>query len=309
MKLVWKRLLELFELFLVLLVIVVAVALDALILVALAQWLQGEHLGITAMPVIAVIGIFELIGTMVIVVVLFKHMGLVSPDQALGLPDGSVRAFLALSLLVLFGILTVFLFDSLAGGAVERHIAGLPADYSKEAFSKDHPLATNVMLIPTLAADKITVVSKDIYWQEPRDQSSTDFAKTLLTLIGTLMTAVISFYFGANTVSSAVATTQPSSGTMPAPTAATPNPQPHTGTNGMLTITVAGTNLNDITAAKVINRTNNAHLDSAEVPKSNATSVSFNLRVVPELVPGLWEIQLTDKNNKTVTVPGGITLT
>ena len=28
-----------------------------------------------------------------------------------------------------------------------------------------------------------------------------------------------------------------------------------------------------------------------------------------KLVPGQWEVQLTDKNNRTVTVPGGITLT
>lgn len=302
----WKRVAELF---LVLLVILVAVTLEALILVGLTRWLQSEHLATAAMPVIAVIGVFELIGTMVIVVVLFRYVGLASPDQALGLPDGSVRAFLALSLLVLFGILTVFLFDSLADGTVERHITGLPADYTKETFSKDHPLATNVMLVPILAADKKTTVSNDIYWQEPRDPSSTDFAKTLLTLMGTLMTAVISFYFGANTVSSAVTATPPLSGTMPAPTGATPSPQAHTGTNGMVTITVAGTNLNDITAAKVINRATNTHLDSAEVPKSNATSVSFNIRVVPELVPGQWEVQLTDKNNRTVTVPGGITLT
>lgn len=292
------------RLFLVLLAIVMAITVEALILVVLAKWLQSEHLGLAAMPVLAVTGVFGLIGTMVIVVVLFQYIGLASATEALGLPDGSVRAILALSLLVLFGLLTAFLFNSLNDGGAQRHAEKLPPNYTQDAFKKDNPLAMDVTILPS--ADGST---KDAYWIDPRDQSSTDFAKTLLTIIGTLMTAVTSFYFGANTVASAVATTPTPNGLAPAPTSATPDPPDHTGgANGVVAVTVTGTNLNDITAAKVVNRTTNANVDLAAPPKSNATSVIFDVPGAP-LAAGAWDVLLTDKNNKTVTVPNGITLT
>jgi Clc-like len=104
----------------------------------------GTALGL---PVLALLSIILLLGALLIFTTLINAIGLSNKNSALGLPDGSVRAILALALLGLFAILT----SSVLAG---------------------HPKA---------------------------DSQVDEFGKQMLTLVGTLMTAVISFYFGSST--------------------------------------------------------------------------------------------------------------
>lgn len=104
------------------------------------------------LPLIVIVGVIVLLIVISLVAFVFSVLGLASAKEALGLPDGSVRAIIALMLLVLFAILSLYLYNSVSTAA--------------------------------------------------KDSPAIDVAKQLITLLGTLVTAVSSFYFGTNAVSS-----------------------------------------------------------------------------------------------------------
>ena len=102
------------------------------------------------LPVLALSSVLLLLAALLVFTTLIHLIGLSDPKSALGLPEGSVRALLALALLGLFAV-----------------------------------MASSVLPGPNASG-------------QPPDE----FGKQMLTLVGTLMTAVISFYFGSSTTSS-----------------------------------------------------------------------------------------------------------
>jgi hypothetical protein len=112
---------------------------------------------IVGLPLIVIVGVIVLLIVIALVTFTFSVLGLTSKKEALGLPDGSVRSIIALMLLVLFSILAIYLYNSVAEG--------------KSA--------------------------------DPNAKDAVDIAKQLITLLGTLVTAVASFYFASNAVESA----------------------------------------------------------------------------------------------------------
>src|SRR5690242_1953697 len=54
--------------------------------------------------------VLALVGAIAFMVIVFKQLDLTTPNEALGLPDGSIRAILAVSLIFLFLIMSVFLY-------------------------------------------------------------------------------------------------------------------------------------------------------------------------------------------------------
>ena len=72
--------------------------------------LGGELL----LPLLAIAGIVCLLLTLILAAIVFAKVGLADKTQALALPEGSVRAVIALGLLVIFAIVSVYLYGSLA---------------------------------------------------------------------------------------------------------------------------------------------------------------------------------------------------
>jgi hypothetical protein len=66
--------------------------------------------GIGPLPLLAIGGVIVLILMLTVVAMVFSVLGLTNKAQAMGLPEGSIRAVIALSLIVLFAILSVFLY-------------------------------------------------------------------------------------------------------------------------------------------------------------------------------------------------------
>lgn len=132
------------------------------------------------LPLLVVVSVVGLLGSISLVVIAFGIFRLVDRTQALGLPDGSVRAIIALLLIVLFVTMTVFLVARISG--------------------------------PTANANVV------------------DVAKQVLTILGTLVTAVSSFYFGSRAASDgakAVVSAAANSGATPgAPVGQPIGPQP-----------------------------------------------------------------------------------
>jgi hypothetical protein len=174
-------------------------------------------------PILAIFGIMILLGALALVSTLFARLQLSAPDEALALPPGSIRATIALSLIVLFALLAVMLYQSLTGPE-KVLIKGLN-DAARQQLLAD-PSNTDIRVVPvpcTLAlggaaapaasdgraasaagpsapADPCAggaLFKYDIEIGHAVGGAAVDFAKQLLTLIGTLMTSVVSFYFAA----------------------------------------------------------------------------------------------------------------
>ena len=92
------------------------------------------------LPVLVVIGVMALFATLALVAVTFSVAGLTNPHQALGLPEGSVRAAIALSLIVIFAITSIYLYSSLKDAKPDS--PGI--DFAKQVFAVVGTLMTSV---------------------------------------------------------------------------------------------------------------------------------------------------------------------
>ena len=111
---------------------------------------------------------------------------------ALGLPDGSIRAFLTIGLLALVAVFGSFIYFE----------SGKPGVYT--IVRADVPAETPEALAALIKAvgDKFVVVPKgktaDVV-SSTADTTRADVAKQLLTVLSTVLTTVIGFYFGSTT--------------------------------------------------------------------------------------------------------------
>jgi hypothetical protein len=140
------------------------------------------------LPIMAITGVMALLVSLALVSLTFSLAGLSDRGEALGLPRGSVRAVISLSLIVLFAI-TAFAFQGSFTGGLQKTEALTEADAAalRSNLHGDELVAT----LPSGDAQRPTVV---VYRTGSR--ASEDFARQVFTIVGTLMTAVASFYFG-----------------------------------------------------------------------------------------------------------------
>jgi hypothetical protein len=232
------------------------------------------------LPLVVLVGVIVLLIVISLVTFTYSVLGLASPTEALGLPDGSVRAIIALMLLVLFSIVSIYLYNSVATGGALQSVDNVTE-------SQLQTMRTQVSVVLTLT-DKATGSSK-VYFRDS-NPAGEDIAKQLIVLLGTLVTAVASFYFGANAVASANAAVAGSQKTQPPrSTGITPNPIKPTGTPQPLTMT--GTSLRNITKL---------HLEqkgSADIDANNvvATDTTVTAQVtIPSDKTGHWDVVVDD---------------
>jgi hypothetical protein len=182
----------------------------------------GLYLGIdrlaanatVGLPVMAIFGIMILFGALALVATLFQRLGLTNPNQALALPEGSIRAAIALALIVLFAIISIMLYRSIlepykiTGLTLAERKALLEKSADRVMASIDEPcqagaataaLAASAAGTAGPATGQPVCAPEDqrytLHLRPPPAQESTDLAKQLLILVGTLMTSVTSFYF------------------------------------------------------------------------------------------------------------------
>ena len=165
------------------------------------------------LPILAIFGIMILFGALALISTLFERLNLSDRTQALALPEGSIRAAISLALIVLFAIISIMLYQSVSKPYV---IAGL-RDAQKSEMVKE--FANRVIaVVPEPCANPSTVAGAvgaapggaagtpekcfSVHVRQPPGQESTDLAKQLLILIGTLMTSVTSFYFASRAAES-----------------------------------------------------------------------------------------------------------
>jgi energy-coupling factor transporter transmembrane protein EcfT len=266
---------------------------DALVLVGALWLLDQAHVGTASMPVITSIAVIEFLCTMAGISVVFSTAGVGTRDSALGLPDGSIRALLALSLLLLFGLLTMFLFNTIDGRS--RHVVkGLPSTYTEDTVRQQHSSAVDISI-------KTEGQTKTAEWSEPASSSSVQFANTVLTLMGTLITAVTSFYFGTNSAIAVQSAVQKRPAD-PKPTGYEKNPVPR-NPSGLTSVTVVGSSLNEIVSVELTSVDGAKKLVPSVQPKSNDGAVTFSIKDDAGIA-GKWNIVLIDNKGVRISVPG-----
>lgn len=159
-----------------------------------------DRMRLIGLPLLAILGIVLLFGTLALVAMLFQSLGLHDRREALALPPGSIRAAIALALIVLFAIISIMLFQSMLGQpyvlkGFDRTQRDALVMKAPERVIEVVPAACAASL-PTGAACAEADQRFDLHLQGGSPPSgASDLAKQLLVLVGTLMTSVTSFYF------------------------------------------------------------------------------------------------------------------
>jgi hypothetical protein len=257
-----------------------------------------------SLPVVAILGVLLLLTTLAAVSVAFGHFGLSDKAQALALPEGSIRAVLALSLVIIFAILTVFLYGTLAAGTLQSGNVEIK-DFDRAAFLRNNPSVKDVVLISEASSkDNPPIKTTTVALVMAVDPAGVDFGKQLLTLIGTLMTAVTAFYFGAKTATSAASAA--GGPAKPALTLRSISPATRSRAEGPFALTIAGDNLNTVTSVKLV--LGNAQIDATDV-HSNPNSVVCTVPVNPTTAAGAWDVVVVDGDTRSEHLPAALTLT
>jgi len=141
-------------------------------------------------PFIAIIAVVFLLSTLSLMSVIFREINVSDQRQALGLPAGSVRAIIAVGLVVIFIIFVTFLYYDQASSPSRS----LP-DLTREQYNSIPP--EQILSCYTETTSEGETVYQVILKPPEKSAASQDLAKQVVTLLGTLMAAVASFYFGA----------------------------------------------------------------------------------------------------------------
>lgn len=141
-----------------------------------------------ALPAWLIVGLVVFMLVLTLALVVSKSLNIADPHQALGLPEGSIRAIIALLLILLFFLVAFNLFGYLRNiqtstipNLTQAQVAAIPGSEIKSIVpNADNPENFDVERItgPTPAAQ--------------------DFAKQLLTTLSTLVVAIAAFYFGSS---------------------------------------------------------------------------------------------------------------
>lgn len=255
---------------------------------------------------LAVGGVIILILLLTIVAAVFALLGLTNNSQAMGLPEGSIRSVIALSLIVLFAILSVYLYDNIQYG--RRSLLYLtPAQYTDFLAKRDPSMKsiTGVLTSYDAYGQRLAAPAYQVEYTTDNPAAADDFSKQLLVLLGTLMTAITSFYLGANTATAAaVAAAQPPPSK---PTITGINPPTHSLATGKKTIdlNIMGSDLNDI---KHVRLQRQGLQKVAVLTGSTATTVTCKVEVdTPDV--GVWDVVIDDGASKIATRAAGLTIT
>ena len=255
---------------------------------------------------LAIAGVVALLGSLALVSVSFSLVNMSDKTQALGLPQGSVRAVIALSLVVLFAILTVYLFSSLNGQQQFDPVAtclnaALSSQMVGEASDSEPLIRRPNLHCRDFDPNKNPLY--DVIAKRPLSPAGIDFAKQLLVLIGTLVTSVASFYFGSKAVGEArdvIAGLNIS----PSVQGVEPATLPLGGENASLD--VLGTGLNGARQVQVSRGQDQLNAISV-TSNDNRVHAKFNVPNTAALVDGAaWDVTVTHGQGRSSRLPAAV---
>ena len=259
-----------------------------------------------SLAALALAGIVILLAALLVFTSLMSVAGLSDKTQALGLPDGSVRAIIAISLVGMFAILAASVLQPQPLHEVSR--VGL-SEADVRTFQINNPGVKDLVIQITSSPDASSK-TYNLSFLSSSTQALDEFGKQMLTLLGTLMTALTAFYFGGRTASSTTGTDV--SRVAPDLTGIEDGTTIKNGTtapiSGPLALTFTGTNLNSIRTARLVaNAPDHIEIEAVSVLSSpNRATCVFPAREEFGNV-GVWDITVTDDTGRTSTKKGLLT--
>ncbi len=256
----------------------------------LGEFREGAY----SLSALAISGVILLLGALLVFTTLVNAIGLSTRDQALGLPEGSVRALLALALLGLFAILVSSVLNPKPEPRTEKGLR----EGDVAALVRNNPDARDI--VQRQVADSPPTF--DVTFNSAARQD--DFGKQMLTLVGTLMTSVISFYFGSTVVRAAGDGVGRSSPNVAAPQIRTSTGGTTATSNTPTNFTITGSGLAGVTQVDAIGPT------GAPVPATNVTVVNDgHVTCTFNLSAGRWTVRVRSGNLPPVAVAPEINVT
>lgn len=150
------------------------------------------------LPLLLMITILILLLVLGIIVTVFSQFNIKDETQPLGLPPGSIRAVIALLLIFIFAITSVFLYGGLTGQDKTGKLVLTANQFnsvSPERLISSVPTKCQANDIENNADD----TENNCYLVELSvrpTEDAIDFANHVLTIVGTLVTTLTGFYFG-----------------------------------------------------------------------------------------------------------------
>jgi flagellar biogenesis protein FliO len=268
-------------------------------LVLAAGWLISSITKDTApgpeiqMGLVVVGAITSLMTILFILAAGFSSIQLADSKQPLGLPEGSIRAMIALVLIMVFIIFGIYLFRMVGSG-------------SQSFIGK-----MDTVPDPKVYADRIVVWEKDpkdqkymVWVLSPMSQDAKSLAQQLITTVGTLVVAVAGFYFGSTAVSSAVAAVRnPADAAPSAPTIT--NVSPRDGANGdTVDLDITGTGFK---SPRDVRLKRGQEVMIAQDILANPTKI--RCRVPINKAPGpKWDLIVENEDGTQATLAGAFTI-
>ncbi|TGR84546.1 hypothetical protein EN866_33200 [Mesorhizobium sp. M2D.F.Ca.ET.223.01.1.1] len=251
-----------------------------------------------SLPLLAIFGLIAVFISMSLVSMSFAIFGLDDKTQAFALPDGSIRAVIALSLIVLFSILSFYLYSNLAQSPI-RVLENLSQTEQAEiakSVGADHVISS----VDVDGKQHFRMVIRD-----PKNPASEDFAKQILVLMGTLVTAISSFYFGSKLANPLSPADSQVASIKPVPVVRKISPS--TVVRGQkTTFDIEGDNLASITSAKFI-------LGKDQVIASNvlsgANAIKLEALFDANQPAGDWDVAAVAEDGKAYTLAHAMKVT
>jgi hypothetical protein len=133
--------------------------------------------------------------------IILRTAGLGSRREALGMPEGSIRALIAMSLILIFAIIGVtVLYSGLGGDTIQSK--GITAAEIDRLENVQIVAITSVTPGASPGAERFDVTAR-----AELSQAGHDFGLQLLSTVSTLVVAVAGFYFGSRSVAQATRAT------------------------------------------------------------------------------------------------------
>jgi hypothetical protein len=247
----------------------------------------GQPIYITILAVAFVIlSVLALLLVLILSAIKFIDRKVFDKNQAFGLPDGSIRAVIALSLIVIFAEASLFLYTDLSkvstsdrlNGLTKEIMAGIPAN---ELLKVDY---------------NETNQTYSVIRRISNSTDSSDFAKQLLTTLSTLVVSLTSFYFGSRfseSKSSDISKTKPT----------ITSTDPTNAKKGQdLTLLITGKDLLLINDVSLVHKTNiNLSLHGSVESSESTITAKYH---IPDEVSyiGVWDI-IAKTNDDKVALP------
>lgn len=159
-------------------------------LVILASELSENVLSV---PLVVVFGIIVFLGALTISASIFDHYKLSDKYEALGLPSGSVRALIALTLILIFAIMVISMSSNLAVVEEYQYVGN----------------STTGNFTVVYGGKEYTAINGTLTLLVGPSEAAINFSNQVLTTVSTLVVALAGFYFGTRSVAQAQKSTEP----------------------------------------------------------------------------------------------------